>query len=111
MRYVVFAVAVLGLLVVDANAVQSRRQPKGKRQTVVIEATAFAPAELTVSAGDSVVWVNKDPFPHTATSKAGGFDSREMQPGASWKYVAGKKGDFPYICSLHPTMKGILRVR
>ena len=45
------------------------RQPV--THTVTIEAVAFSPPEITVKAGDSIVWVNKDPFPHTVTSQGG----------------------------------------
>ena len=103
------AVVALSVLVLDANAGQTARKPK--THTVVIEGTTFAPASLTVASGDSVVWLNKDPFPHTATSKAGGFDSQVIAAGESWKYVARKKGDFDYLCTLHTTMKGVLRVK
>ena len=103
------AVVALSVLVLDASAGQTARKPK--THTVVIEGTTFAPASLTVASGDSVVWLNKDPFPHTATSKAGGFDSQVIAAGESWKYVARKKGDFAYICTLHTTMKGVLRVK
>jgi plastocyanin len=78
--------------------------------TVVADATRFQPATLTVKAGDTIVWVNKDMFPHTATSKAGGFDSGVIMAGKSWTFTAKKKGSFPYVCVLHPTMKGTLRV-
>jgi plastocyanin len=76
-----------------------------------MEATSFAPPSLTVRAGDVVVWVNKDPFPHTATSSDGGFDSREVPPDGRWSWKATKKGSFPYVCTLHPTMKGVLHVK
>jgi plastocyanin len=85
--------------------------PKPVTRTVTIDGTRFQSDDLTVRAGDTVVWVNKDPFPHTVTSKAGGFDSHEIPSGASWKYRALKKGEFGYVCSFHPTMKGILRVK
>lgn len=111
MRYVALTVALLALVVLDANAGQAARKRKPKTHTIVMEATAFAPPNLTIAAGDSVVWINKDPFPHTATSKSAGFDSKELQPGRSWKYLASKKGEFPYTCTLHPTMKGILQVK
>ena len=62
-------------------------------------------------AGDTVVWMNKDPYPHTATSKAGKFDSDDIKTDGSWTYVAKKKGDFPYICSIHPSMRGTLHVK
>jgi plastocyanin len=75
---------------------------------VVMEAVSFQPADLEVRVGDSVVWVNKDPFPHTATSEK--FDSKVILPEKSWKYTVRAAGEFPYVCILHPTMKGTLRV-
>jgi plastocyanin len=79
--------------------------------TVMMDGTRFEPEVLTVNAGDLIVWVNKDPFPHTATSKAGGFDSESIAPDESWRYRPEKKGEFAYVCSFHPTMKGTLRVK
>lgn len=79
--------------------------------TVTIEATSFKPESLTVAAGDKVVWLNKDPFPHTATSKTGAFDSGNIEPEKSWTLTAVKKGEFGYVCSLHPTMKAVLTVK
>jgi plastocyanin len=82
-----------------------------KTHTVVIEGTSFQPARLTVAAGDTVVWINKDPFPHTATSTTGAFDSGSIAPDKSWKFKLVKKGDLDYICTLHPTMKARLTVK
>ena len=79
--------------------------------TVTIDGTQFRPDDLTIKTGDSVVWVNHDPFPHTATATAGGFDSKEIPPEKSWTYTATAKGDMPYGCTLHPTMKGVVRVQ
>ena len=80
-----------------------------RTHTVTIEATSFKPESLTVAAGDKVIWLNKDPFPHTATSK-GDFDSGNIEPEKSWTFTAVKKGEFGYVCSLHPTMKAVLKV-
>lgn len=80
-----------------------------KTHTVTIEGTAFTPDRLSVAVGDTVVWINKDPFPHTATS-AGTFDSGGIAPAKSWKFVAAKKGTFDYVCTFHPTMKARLMV-
>jgi plastocyanin len=55
-----------------------------------------------VSVGETIVWVNKDPFPHTAA---------EIPSGKSWKYTAKEKGDYPYICTIHPSMKGTVHVK
>jgi plastocyanin len=57
------------------------------------------------------VWVNKDLVPHTATSKAGGFDSQVIPAEQSWRFTARKKGEFAYICAFHPTMTATLQVK
>ena len=79
-------------------------------QTVAIDGTTYQPSTLTVKIGESVTWQNKDPFPHTVTSKDAGFDSQSIAAGKSWNYKATKRGEFNYTCSLHPTMKATLRV-
>jgi plastocyanin len=84
-------------------------QAAGKLQTVVIEGLRNTPEVLTVKRGDTVVWVNKDPFPHTVTSR-GNFDSKAIPPDGKWKYVARKAGTYDYICTFHPNMKGTLKV-
>ena len=76
---------------------------------VVIEGVKFTPDALTVNRGDWVHWINKDPFPHTVTAP-GTFDSHSIAVGATWKYRARKAGNFAYTCTLHPNMKGTLRV-
>ena len=76
---------------------------------VVIQGLLYVPETLTVRPGDVVVWINKDPFPHTATA-AGAFDSGPIAAGKSWRFTAKKAGAYPYLCTLHTTMKGTLRV-
>ena len=92
-----------------ASAYTLRAQAAPATHTVTIDAFEFKPATLTVKQGDGVVWRNADPVPHTATAK-GTFDSRSLATGASWRYTAAKKGRFDYVCTLHPTMKGVLVV-
>ena len=53
-----------------------------------MENMRFQPQSLTVARGDTVVWVNKDLVPHTATSKAGGFDS-QGHPGGEVLEIHG----------------------
>ena len=86
-------------------------QPKPKTHTVTIESMRFQPEVLTVAPGDTIVWVNKDLVPHTATSEVGGFDSRAIQAGGSWSYTVAKKGALAYVCTLHPTMRAMLHVK
>lgn len=99
----------LGVVHVATGATVESAAAKPATYTVVIEGTAYAPETLTVKRGDAVVWVNKDPFPHTVTAK-GAFDSHDIGPGKQWKYTARKLGGYSYTCILHPNMKGTLNV-
>jgi plastocyanin len=103
------AAVLLMLFVASGPGAAASRKPVTHRLT--IEGTAFTPELLTVKVGDTIVWTNKDPFPHTVTSEAGGFDSQPIAPEQSWQYKAVKKGEFPYTCTFHPTMKARLKVQ
>ena len=98
----ILPLAILALL--PCSTGQAVAPAKPVTHTVTIEAMQFKPANLTVTIGDSIVWVNKDMFPHTAMSKEKAFDSLQIDPDKSWTYRAVKKGAVPYICSLHPTI-------
>jgi plastocyanin len=76
---------------------------------VVIRGLQNVPETVTVKRGDVVLWINKDPFPHTVTA-AGAFDSGPIAAGKSWRFTARRAGTYPYGCTLHSNMKGTLRV-
>jgi plastocyanin len=78
--------------------------------TVTIDGFEFHPATVTVHRGEVVVWRNQDPVPHTATSQPGGLDSGEIGTDGSFRFTAARTGRFEYVCTLHPTMKGVLVV-
>src|SRR5215207_6346775 len=78
--------------------------------TIVVDGMRFTPASLTVKRGDTIVWRNDDLVPHTATAR-GVFDSATVGAGKTWRYKATAAGEHAYICTLHPTMKGVLVVR
>jgi plastocyanin len=79
--------------------------------TIIIDGMRFIPQTVEVRRGDTVVWRNKDPFPHTATSGKGGPASPPIAAGASWTHKATQRGSYPYLCTLHTTMTGLLVVK
>jgi plastocyanin len=103
--------AVAATVIVCVIGTTADERPKPKTHTVTMENMRFQPETLTVTRGDTIVWVNKDLVPHTATSKAGGFDSEVIQAEESWRFTVRKKGDFAYVCTFHPTMTAMLRVK
>ena len=74
---------------------------------VFIRNFTYVPAQLHVSAGQSVAWVNceSDGTPHTATADNASFDSGLMNPNDAYVRVFPAAGTVPYHCDLHPFMK------
>ena len=105
------AVSLLTLLLLDAANTAGAANAAPRVHTVLIEGMRYQPEELTVAVGDTVVWINRDMVPHTATSASGRFDSNEIAPGKSWTHTVRATGEFAYICTYHPLMKAVLRVR
>jgi plastocyanin len=69
----------------------------------------IAPADVSAKVGDTIEWVNKDPFAHTATAKNGDWDVM-LPPKTSGSLVLKKAGTFAYYCRFHPNMKATLTV-
>ncbi len=79
-------------------------------QAVTVADFRFAPADLTVSVGDTVVWTNTDALLHTTSADSGAWSSPEMQQGERFRYVALHAGRFAYHCAAHPVMRATLIV-
>ena len=103
-------VLVLALFATVSAQTRNRPAQTHTAHTVLIKDFAFVPDHVTVSVGDTVVWKNEDIVPHTATAGAG-FDSKNLNSGQSWSFVASQKGSYPYVCTYHPYMKGELLVK
>ncbi len=72
----------------------------------------FAPATVTVKAGDTVTWVNDDSVGHDVT--ADDFKSGkpgDIQGGGTFKHKFAAAGTFDYVCSVHPGMEGSVVVK
>lgn len=69
----------------------------------------FVPAEIIVASGDKVIFVNKDMVIHNVTEEKKSWASPTIAPKESWTYTA--KSSLAYYCSLHPMMKGRIKVK
>ncbi len=78
--------------------------------TVIIQSASFQPDSLTVPAGTTVTWINRDIVRHTVTSTEGLFDSGRLGSGESFTYTFEEPGTFDYYCTIHPTMQGTVTV-
>lgn len=79
-----------------------------KTVVVIIDKMKFAPVpELKL--GDTIQWVNRDMFRHTATAEDKSFDV-DLPPGASGKSTIRHPGVTRFFCRYHPGMKGVVAV-
>ena len=86
---------------VSVNAQQAAAGPDVK-----IDNFSFGPATLTVAAGATVTWTNRDDIPHTVVSTEGAFKSKAVDTDEKFSYTFTKPGTYSYFCSIHPKMTG-----
>lgn len=76
---------------------------------ITMENLVISPTEVSAKVGDTIRWVNKDVFAHTATAKNGDFDVT-IAPKKTVKSVLTKAGTVDYYCRYHPNMKAVLTI-
>ena len=99
-RHLLLAALALGAMAVPAHAATIQ---------VVMENLVVSPAEVSARVGDTVEWINKDIFAHTATARNGDFDVT-MPPKKTVTSVLKKAGAIEYYCRFHPNMKALLKI-
>lgn len=75
----------------------------------------FEPPTITVDAGTTIVWTNRDDIQHTITSgtpdaPTGRFDSGFFYQGETYARTFTEPGEYQYFCRRHPSMRGVVIV-
>jgi plastocyanin len=71
---------------------------------VWIQGSAFNPSTITVAAGTTITWTNKDAVSHTVTSNTALFGSNLISPNGTYINMFSSVGTLPYHCNVHPSM-------
>jgi plastocyanin len=100
----------LTLIVWTASAFNGAIAADAPANTVEIKDFMFAPKDLTVKAGSTVSWSNKDDEPHSIVSDTGLFRSGALDTNESFKFKFDKPGVYHFTCSIHPRMVGTITV-
>jgi plastocyanin len=74
---------------------------------VTLENFAFNQPTITVKAGTKVIWINRDPVPHTVTFDDKAFDSGTLAQGQTASFTFDKPGEFDYYCLFHGGQGGV----
>jgi len=80
---------------------------KGDTQVRIVNFT-FSPATITVRAGQTVEWTNRDAIAHTVDFS--GVISNVLNRGGTYTQRFTAPGTYRYICSIHPFMHGTVVV-
>ncbi|MGA8696545.1 MAG: cupredoxin family copper-binding protein [Xanthobacteraceae bacterium] len=78
---------------------------------VSIDNFTFGPQTLTVKAGTTVTWTNKDDIPHGIASANNAFTkSKALDTNDSYSFTFTTPGTYQYFCYIHPHMTGTVVV-
>ena len=98
---------------VPEEAPVEAQPPAAAPKTIDVEIKGFQfnPATITINAGDTVRWTNKDSAGHTATADDKTFDTGMLKTGQSGQVTFDKPGTYAYHCAPHPMMKATIVVQ
>jgi plastocyanin len=76
----------------------------------VLDGPRTSPEYLTITAGDSVVFVNRGIIAHNPTALNGYFKTAPLKPGDSATVTFTDAGTFDFMCTLHTSQSGTIVV-
>jgi plastocyanin len=82
-------------------------EARGNR--VELEGTCFSPSTLHAGAGETITFVNRDPFAHNVSGTGWG-NYEDMDQGDRFTTSFSDEGIYPFACTLHPGMTGVVVV-
>lgn len=92
---------------------QSKPEQEDKLAENIVEIKNFAyqPASITIKAGETITWTNKDSVGHSATADDGKtFDTGVLSQNESKSVTFDTPGTYNYYCIPHPNIKGVVVV-
>jgi plastocyanin len=82
----------------------------GGGATVNVVNMRFSAATVTVPIGGAVTWLFQDSVPHDSESTQGFWSSGTQSRGDTFAHTFGSSGAYPYLCTIHPSMRGVVNV-
>jgi plastocyanin len=100
------AMSLCGIVAEHKSFMASAQEKPASTAEVKIDNFVFGPAAVTVTAGTTVTWINRDDIPHTVVSTDKVFKSKVLDTDEKFSFTFTKPGEYPYFCSIHPKMTG-----
>ena len=112
-RLLIFVLISVGLL----SAWPTAATPPYTAITIESGSPYFVPKFVTVSTGSPIMWETPTATEHTVTHTGClengdhcAFDSGLMLPTSTFALPGLAPGQYPYICRIHPIMRGVITV-
>jgi amicyanin len=78
---------------------------------ISIDNFTFTPPTMTVKAGTTITWTNKDDIPHGIAATGNAFaKSKALDTDDSYSFTFTTPGTYQYFCYIHPHMTGTIVV-
>jgi plastocyanin len=106
MRKLIAALVIPAALLVGASPAAA-----AVTKTVKIYGSAFSPKAVTITAGDTIRWVNRDNDNHQVYATNGSFVSAILKPNQSFSFTFKAAGTYSYKDELHPKIRGTITVK
>ena len=110
LRRTLIAAALGGACALPLSALILPGQAQNAPVQVGIDNFTFNPQKLTVKAGTTVIWTNKDDIPHAVAAVNKEFKSKTLDTDDGYAFTFTTPGSYEYFCSLHPHMTGTVVV-
>lgn len=95
----------------DTTEDRGRQNTQSNSNQVSIENYSFNPQTITVPAGTTIIWINKDDDVHTVVSAEKKFSSGALDTNDKFSFTFNDSGTYNYYCSMHPHMTGKIIVK
>jgi plastocyanin len=99
------------LVIVAAVLIGAAPATAATTKTVKIFGSTFSPKSVTITAGDTIRWVNKDNANHQIYAIHGEFVSAILKPNQVFRFTFKAAGTYTYEDELHPKIRGTVVVK
>jgi len=103
---------IIGIAIIITSCYKSKNSynNNGNSYKISMKNSVFSPANLTITTGSSVTWMNDDSVIHTVTATDGSFNSGDIATGSSYTKTFSSAGTINYSDSHNSAMTGVLIV-
>jgi plastocyanin len=104
----------MGCAALAAASLSAQRASAASLISVSIEGLSFVPAQISVTVGTTVVFVNRDLLPHAVVGKLGETElfhsDGQLDQDESFAVVLDEPGLIEVTCGIHSRMRARLTV-